>query len=187
MTKKQSIVLIIVLCLVGFCTFSFSAEGPADRVVLATIFFKNGSAELNSENENDLKKVQAVLEADPTVGLQIEGYGEKVRFAESNREISQKRLQTVQQWFLKHSVDPDRLMIMGPVDSPPATKNATPQEDFLIRRVEIIQMALKLPSAYLPSGNFEFEPVVEGKEVIHDFVIQNKGAALLEVQSVKTD
>jgi hypothetical protein len=46
---------------------------------------------------------------------------------------------------------------------------------------------LKLPLAYLPSANFEFEPVVEGKEVIHDFVIQNKGAALLQVQSVKTD
>ncbi|MEJ2101244.1 MAG: hypothetical protein P8X68_14890 [Desulfobacterales bacterium] len=46
---------------------------------------------------------------------------------------------------------------------------------------------LKLPLAYLPSAHFEFEPVVEGKEVIHDFVIQNKGEALLQVRSVKTD
>jgi hypothetical protein len=46
---------------------------------------------------------------------------------------------------------------------------------------------VKLPSAYVPSAAFEFEPVVEGKEVVHDFVIQNKGAALLEVQSVRTD
>ena len=46
---------------------------------------------------------------------------------------------------------------------------------------------VKLPSVYVPSTTFNFEPVVEGKEVIHDFVIQNKGAALLEVQSVRTD
>jgi hypothetical protein len=46
---------------------------------------------------------------------------------------------------------------------------------------------LKLPLAYLPAANFEFEPVVEGKAVSHEFVIQNKGSALLEVQSVKTD
>jgi len=187
MAKKRSIVLIGVLCLIGFSTFSFGAEGVKGRVVLATIFFKNGSAELGPEFENELKKVQSVLEADPTIGLQIEGYGEKVGFAESNREVSQKRLQAVQQWFLKHSVDPDRLMMKGLGDSPSAAKNATPQDDFLVRRVELVQMALKLPSAYLPSVKFEFEPVVEGKEVIHDFVIQNKGAALLQVQSVKTD
>ena len=46
---------------------------------------------------------------------------------------------------------------------------------------------LKLPLAYLPSASFEFEPVVEGKEVVHDFVIQNKGQALLQVRNVKTD
>ena len=179
MTKKRSIVLIGVLCLIGFNTFSFGTEGVKDRVVLATIYFKNGSAELSPEFENELKKVQSVLEADPTISLQIEGYGDKAGFAESesNPEISQKRLQAVQQWFLRHSVDPDRLMIKSLGDSPPAVKSATPQDRILVRRVEIVQMAIELPSAYLPSVNFEFEPVVEGKEVIHDFVIQNKGAA----------
>jgi len=187
MTKKRSMVLIGVLCLIGFNTFSFGTEGVQDRVVLATIHFKNGSAALSPENENELKKIQSVLEADPAIGLQIEGYGDKASFPESDPEISQKRLQAVQQWFLRHSVDPDRLMIKGLGDSPSAVKSATPQDHILVRRVEIVQTALKLPFAYLPSVNFEFEPVIEGKEVIHDFVIQNKGAALLQVQSVKTD
>jgi len=128
-----------------------------------------------------------VLEADPAIGLQIEGYGDKAGLAESNREISQKRLQAVQQWFLRHSVAPDRLMIKGPGDSPSTAENATPGDDVLVRRVEIVQMALTMPLAYLPSARFEFEPVVEGKEVTHEFVVQNKGAALLEVQNVKTD
>ena len=123
----------------------------------------------------------------PAVGLQIEGYGEKAGSAESNREISQKRLLAVQQWFLKHRIDRDRLMIKSIGDSQPAAETATLQDHLFIQRVEIVQMALKLPSAYLPSAHFEFEPVVEGKEVVHDFVIQNKGAALLKVPSVKTD
>jgi hypothetical protein len=187
MAKKRSIILIGVLCLIGFNTFSFGAEGLKDRIVLATIYFKNDSAELNPESENELKKVQTMLEADPAIGLQIEGYGERVGFAESNREISKTRLQAVQQWFLKHSVDPDRLIIKSPGDSPSAAENATLQDHFLARRVDIVQMDLKLPSAYMPSVHFEFEPVVEGKEVTHDFVIQNNGAALLQVQSVRTD
>ena len=128
-----------------------------------------------------------MLEADTTVGLRIDGLREKVGFAESNREISRKRLQAVQQWFLKHSVDPERAMIMEPGDSPSAAENTAPQDDFLVRRVEILQISLKLPFAYLPAVNFEFQPVIEGKEVIHDFVIQNKGAAVLQVQSVRTD
>ena len=41
-------------------------------------------------------------------------------------------------------------------------------------------------SAFLPVTKWEFNPVVEGKEVVHDFVIQNKGDALLNVSKVKT-
>jgi hypothetical protein len=42
------------------------------------------------------------------------------------------------------------------------------------------------PSAFLPVTKWEFNPIVEGEEVIHDFVIQNKGDALLNVSKVKT-
>ena len=187
MTKKRSIFLIGVLCLMGFNTLSYGAEGVTERAVLVTIYFSNGSAELSPESENALKKVQSVLEADSAIGLQIEGHGDQVGFAETNREISQKRLQAVQQWLLKHGVDSDRLMIKGLVDSSSAAKNAVSQDQFLVRRIEIVQMALKLPSAYMPSVNFVFDPVVEGEEVVHDFVIQNKGLAVLQVQNVKTD
>ena len=46
---------------------------------------------------------------------------------------------------------------------------------------------LNRPSAYLPADRYEFAPVMEGKEVVHDFVVQNKGSAPLEIQKVKTD
>ena len=43
------------------------------------------------------------------------------------------------------------------------------------------------PSAWLKDVVFEFSPVLEGRKVIHDFIIQNKGTAPLEIQNVKTD
>ncbi len=43
------------------------------------------------------------------------------------------------------------------------------------------------PSALISQTIYEFESVVDGTEVVHDFVIQNKGAATLEIQKVKTD
>ena len=33
---------------------------------------------------------------------------------------------------------------------------------------------------------FKFEPVLDGEEVVHDFVIQNQGTAELKIKEVKT-
>lgn len=42
------------------------------------------------------------------------------------------------------------------------------------------------PVAFLPETTFTFSPVLDGAEVSHDFVIQNKGTAVLEIAQVKT-
>ena len=44
----------------------------------------------------------------------------------------------------------------------------------------------KIASAFLPVTNWEFNPVVDGKAVTHDFMIQNKGNAPLNISKVKT-
>jgi uncharacterized membrane protein YciS (DUF1049 family) len=43
------------------------------------------------------------------------------------------------------------------------------------------------PSVLVPHPKYNFESVVDGAQVIHDYVIQNKGAATLEILKVKTD
>lgn len=42
------------------------------------------------------------------------------------------------------------------------------------------------PSAWLPVDNYEFDTVVEGAEIDHYFIIQNKGTAPLNIEKVKT-
>lgn len=46
--------------------------------------------------------------------------------------------------------------------------------------------ASQLPDAFLPVTNFNFAEVVEGTEIVHDFIILNKGAGPLNIQKVKT-
>ena len=187
MVKKINVALISILCLVGVTTFAIGSQSDDARVVLSTIYFKNGSADLEPEYKNDLKKILTALKADPTIALQIEAYHDNHDSAENNREISQKRAQTVRQWFLKYRVDASRLMIKSPGDSEPAAQKDTSTDDSGSRRVEIVKVLLKLPVAHFPATRYEFAPVVEGQEVSHNFVIQNKGTALLEVQKVRTD
>jgi hypothetical protein len=38
----------------------------------------------------------------------------------------------------------------------------------------------------VPETQYTFQPVVEGTEVVHDFVLLNKGADALSVLNVKT-
>jgi hypothetical protein len=40
--------------------------------------------------------------------------------------------------------------------------------------------AIKSPSAFLTVDIYEFEPVIDGIKVTHDFIIQNKGTAPLQ-------
>ena len=44
----------------------------------------------------------------------------------------------------------------------------------------------KTPSVFVPVSSWEFDQVVDGKKVVHDFVIQNKGNAPLNISEVKT-
>jgi len=41
-------------------------------------------------------------------------------------------------------------------------------------------------SVFFPESQYEFSPVLDGTKVVHDFVIQNKGNAMLTVDRVKT-
>jgi hypothetical protein len=45
----------------------------------------------------------------------------------------------------------------------------------------------KFPYAFVPVDSYEFAPVVDGTEITHDFIIQNKGTAPLKIEKVKTD
>jgi len=47
-------------------------------------------------------------------------------------------------------------------------------------------MTKEKPAAFLPERIFEFEPVVEGSLITHDFIIQNKGTAPLVIHKVRT-
>ncbi len=41
-------------------------------------------------------------------------------------------------------------------------------------------------SVFFPESQYEFSPVLDGTQVVHDFVVQNKGNATLTVDRVKT-
>ena len=45
---------------------------------------------------------------------------------------------------------------------------------------------LPSPSVFIPESRYTFPTVLDGTEVTHDFIIQNKGEAPLVIEKVKT-
>ncbi len=42
------------------------------------------------------------------------------------------------------------------------------------------------PSAAVVGNSYEFEPVLDGAQVVHEFVVLNNGSAVLEIEKVET-
>jgi len=42
------------------------------------------------------------------------------------------------------------------------------------------------PVAFLPEQTYQFAPVIEGTEITHDFILQNKGTAPLDILNLKS-
>ena len=187
MLKKGHVLLILAMLVVGLGAVAHGAKTDAARKLLTTVYFQKDSAVAVPEYENELKKIRSALKADPTIGLQIEAYSYHHRTAGKNRQLAQKRAEAVQQWFVKQKIDADRLVIKNLGRNEQAIQKDNPEPPSQTERVEIVKIVLKLPAVYLPVFRYEFDPVLEGQEVTHDFVIQNKGDAPLKVQKVKTD
>lgn len=48
------------------------------------------------------------------------------------------------------------------------------------------KQTLQSPSIFVPESRYTFPIVIDGTEVTHDFIIQNKGDAPLIIEKVKT-
>lgn len=175
-------VIAIVCSLLWLSCISYAAPNN----VLSDNHFKPGTAELTPESDKVLKEVLAMLDADPDVGLRIRSFPNNQGSAEDALKLSQQRARAVLNWLVQHGVNANRLETDGLEDSRPAEASATSEIHDLSNRVELVKFTLKTPKAFLPVTKWEFEPVIDGHEVIHEFAIQNKGNAPLNVERVKT-
>ena len=187
MLKKGGAIFAIALFFGCFVAHAYGAKAGSTPVVLATLYFENDSAEINPTIEYDLKKIRTALEADPDMGLRIEGYAHLKDTPQKNQAVSQKRVRAVERWFLEQGIAKSRLIAKTAADSQSAAQKRGSQDSVQSERVEILQVSLKQPQAVLPTAVYKFDAVVEGQEVAHAFIILNKGSAPLEIQRVKTD
>lgn len=84
-------------------------ETAAAREVLTEIvFFEYDSDEITGEAEDLLRMKAAVLEANPSVRMRIEGHADQRGSTEYNLALGQRRAESVRAFLANYGVDPDR-------------------------------------------------------------------------------
>ena len=158
----------------------------SDRSILHGVSFKSDSEVLLESSEQVLDTLLSELKTKPALKLTIEGYTDSTGSYRNNLELSRRRAQAVADWLAKRGIQKSRLKVVGYGSSRPVADNNTSRGRERNRRIEIVRVESPAPAAVLPARGYKFEPVPDGIEVRHDFVLQNKGNAPLIISSVKT-
>jgi outer membrane protein OmpA-like peptidoglycan-associated protein len=186
MKSKTISVLTITISLLLFISFSFGEDSLSDRSILHGVSFKSGSAVLLESSDQALDPLLSELKTKPALKLTIEGYTDSTGSYRNNLELSQRRAQAIADWLAVRGIEHSRLKVVGYGSSRPIADNSTSRGRERNRRIEIVRVESQAPAAVLPARGYEFEPVPDGVEVRHDFVLQNKGTAPLIISRVKT-
>jgi OOP family OmpA-OmpF porin len=104
--------------------------------IIQGINFKTKSAEILKGSHVVLDKAVQVLVDYPDVKLEISGHTDNVGKAEFNMELSQKRAESVKNYFVSKGISADRLIAVGYGMDKPITSNKTAADKAKNRRTE---------------------------------------------------
>lgn len=102
------------------------------------IFFQTGKAVILAKSNAQLNEVVKVLNAEPSLYLDIKGHTDNVGKVEANQKLSQQRADAVKAYMVRKGISEDRLTSTGYGDSMPIAPNTTAAGRQKNRRVEMV-------------------------------------------------
>lgn len=107
----------------------------------ATVYiqFSSNSAAILPESQPQLASIHMLLKEDGSLNLQIVGHTDSMGDAAYNRQLSQKRAESVQQALVALGIEAGRLTAEGMGEEKPVADNKTSEGRARNRRVELIK------------------------------------------------
>jgi outer membrane protein OmpA-like peptidoglycan-associated protein len=106
--------------------------------IFGKVQFATSSARIDRRSEPLLDQIAQALEANPGVGIRIEGHTDNVGGTRLNQRLSEERSAAVREALIKRGIDGDRLTTRGYGESRPIAPNKSPAGRAKNRRVEFI-------------------------------------------------
>jgi outer membrane protein OmpA-like peptidoglycan-associated protein len=108
---------------------------------LGTITFASGSTALTSHDKTIVKKAAAILKADPTIHIQLQGDTDSVGPAAYNLTVSRLRAHTVANALHALGIATSRMAVVGYGETHPKASNSSPSGRAANRRVDLAAKA----------------------------------------------
>lgn len=108
-----------------------------ETVTLPNVNFFTGSAKLTPTSISDIQQVAEYLIDHPEVTAQVIGHTDSVGNPASNRDLSQRRAESVRNMIVTLGVNQERVTAIGKGDTQPRADNSTEEGRLMNRRVEV--------------------------------------------------
>ena len=110
------------------------------RIALYGINFDTNRTEIKPESRPTLEQIADLLKREPTLKILVVGHTDNVGDFESNRDLSQRRAESVVNALVSgFGITSDRLIPFGVSYAAPVASNATPEGRKQNRRVELVR------------------------------------------------
>ena len=110
------------------------------RIALYGLYFDTNRIEIKSESKPTLEQIADLLKREPSLKLLVVGHTDNVGDFESNRNLSQRRAESVANALVTgFGIAPDRLVPFGVSYAAPVAPNTTAEGKSQNRRVELVR------------------------------------------------
>jgi outer membrane protein OmpA-like peptidoglycan-associated protein len=114
------------------------AKGAA--IVLDGINFASGSSNVTSGSKSTLDKVVNTMRSNPELEIEIRGYTDNTGSLAGNKNLSQKRAESVRQYLIENGIDGTRVKAVGYGPENPIAPNNTREGRAKNRRIEFFRV-----------------------------------------------
>jgi outer membrane protein OmpA-like peptidoglycan-associated protein len=105
---------------------------------MSDVLFRSGSFELLPGARERLAKVSGIVLAYPSLHVAIEGHTDSVGSDDYNQQLSERRAETVRDYFVQQGINSASVEAHGFGKTAPIATNDTPEGRQQNRRVELI-------------------------------------------------
>ena len=106
----------------------------------ATMLFDTNSSYIKKEADPLLDEVVTILEKNPQIKVEIQGYADNTGTPQYNQWLSERRAKRVMDYLVSKGINPERLQAKGYGSTRPVASNATEEGRAQNRRVELRRM-----------------------------------------------
>jgi outer membrane protein OmpA-like peptidoglycan-associated protein len=122
-----------------------ATDNPVEKALLESgqavvygIYFDYDKDEPKPESDKTLQDMLTALQNNEQLKVDIEGHTDAKGSDDYNKDLSQRRADSVVQWLIDHGIDKSRMTPIGHGEAKPVSDNETPQGRALNRRVAIV-------------------------------------------------